>query len=335
MDAREINGVKSDKIAWSGLWSWPVRLALLMIMSWFIYYEAHIVIPKESDYLEKWTDLLRSHQTEVLLCLLLLPVNIIFEAFKWKTAVKSFHALKLRQAAKSILFGNTLGIFTPAKSGEYAGRMLHLQLRESPSGIMANLYCSLAQNAVNVLIGGFCFGLNSKFKALIDNSLTVGMVTFSLILTLMILMVYFNLGSLFGYVKKKFHRLHNTFPDHGGEILNNRQKVNILNWSLLRYLIYALQYSLVCNAFGFDLGIVLLLQGIGVIFLIQSMLILPPVMSLIARGETALLVWSVFDVEADKIILASMTIWVINVLIPAIAGTGVYTFHKYRGFKTV
>lgn len=335
MDAHELKTVNKVKITWSWLWSMPVRLALLMAMAWFIYYEAQLVIPKEADYLAKWKGLWKDNQLEVVLCFLLLPVNIIFEAFKWKTAVQSFHRLGLWQAVKSILFGNTLGIFTPAKSGEYAGRLLHLQMRESPPGILANLYCSLAQNAVNLLIGGICFGLNRKFNTLIDNSLTLGMVTFSMILTLLMLMVYFNLGTLFGFAREKFQRFFKSFSPSGGEILNGHQKINILNWSLLRYLIYALQYVLICKAFDFDLSIVLLLQGIGVIFLIQSMLILPPVMSLIARGETALLVWSVFGVEADKILLASLTLWMINVLIPAIAGTGVYSLHKYRGVKTV
>ena len=335
MDAHELKTVKKVKFNWSLLWSMPVRIALLLAMSWFIYYEAQLVIPQEADYLEKWSGLLKAHQIEVILCLLLLPVNVIFEAFKWKTAVQSFHKLDLWPAVKSILFGNTLGIFTPAKSGEYAGRLLHLQMRESPPGIMANLYCSLAQNAVNLLIGGICFGLNTNFNTLIDNSLTLGMVTFSMILTLLMLMVYFNLGTLFGFVQEKFQRFFKSFSALGGEILNSHQKVNILSWSMLRYLVYALQYVLICKAFDFDLSIFQLLQGIGVIFLIQSILILPPVMSLIARGETALLVWSVFGVEADKILLASLTLWMINVLIPAIAGTGVYSLHKYRGVKAV
>ena len=68
--------------------------------------------------------------------------------------------------------------------------------------------------------------------------------------------------------------------------------------------------------------------GVSILFLIQSGLILPPILGLIARGEAALLVWSAYGVQAGDIVSAALIIWVFNLLVPATIGF--YWFLKLK-----
>lgn len=333
MNPFKIKSFQVTGFSWTGLWWTPVKVAILIVISWLIYHEVDLVLPKNKDFIATLTSSLTLHWALFVAVIVLLPVNLFFEAVKWKYAVEEFHHLSLKQAFTSILFGNTLGMLTPAKTGEYAGRLIHLKLKESSRGLLANLYCSLAQNSINLLFGAIGFGVLSRFNVLINNNLTLGLLTFVFVFTLLLLVMYFNLEKFLALLPEGFKRKNNMAPLPDNEQYRMK-KSKVLQWSLLRYFVYATQYLLICMVFDFDVRIGFLAGGIALIFLLQSLLILPPIMSIIARGETAIFVWSFFEVDVDKILYATITLWLINVLLPSIGGALVFSFHKFRGVNS-
>ncbi|MBK8547119.1 MAG: flippase-like domain-containing protein [Saprospiraceae bacterium] len=98
-------------------------------------------------------------------CLLIMPLNWFLEALKWKSVLKPIVRLSLYESFKSIMSGVFIGIFTPARIGEYAGRLINLPENARIPSLGATFYNSIVQNGIHVVLG---FGLSYYF---IKNSL--------------------------------------------------------------------------------------------------------------------------------------------------------------------
>ena len=66
----------------------------------------------------------------LIIALILVPVNWGIETFKWKYLIKKIEYISFSKAFKSILSGVTIGIFTPNRMGEFAGRIFYLESDE-------------------------------------------------------------------------------------------------------------------------------------------------------------------------------------------------------------
>jgi len=56
--------------------------------------------------------------------IVLMPVNWFLESLKWKKLMKSFLNISIKDAIKAVLVGVSFGVVTPARLGEYGGRVL-------------------------------------------------------------------------------------------------------------------------------------------------------------------------------------------------------------------
>jgi hypothetical protein len=54
--------------------------------------------------------------------------------------------------------------------------------------------------------------------------------------------------------------------------------------------------------------------------LLQTAIPLPPIVGLLARGEVALKIWGISSQNDLSILAATFTLWVINLIIPALIG---------------
>src|SRR5690606_32769312 len=94
----------------------------------------------------------------------------------------------------------------------------------------------------------------------------------------------------------------------------------ILLLSSLRYMVYLLQYVLIMMSLGVELSFFELASCIALIYILQSGIPLPPLISFLGRTEIAVLVWSRFFVSPSLALIASVLLWSINLVIPAITG---------------
>jgi type III secretory pathway component EscU len=96
---------------------------------------------------------------------------------------------------------------------------------------------------------------------------------------------------------------------------------SLLGVSLIRYITYLSQYVLIIYFFGVTDNFFASVLGVITIFFLQSNLPLPPALSVLARGEMAIFLWSVFTTNVLGVLAASFTLWLINLVFPAILGT--------------
>jgi hypothetical protein len=100
----------------------------------------------------------------------------------------------------------------------------------------------------------------------------------------------------------------------------NKILIKALILSAMRYLVFTGQYALLLYYFGITIPFLAMISGIFLVFLIQSGIPLPPFLSMLARVEIAVIIWSVFERDVMIILSATFSLWIINLLIPSLIG---------------
>jgi hypothetical protein len=293
---------------------------LLVFVGWYIY-QYFISVSSKLDFSlsEIWL-LIKSNWGYALGLLLLSPLNSLIEAKKWQIAIYNFlPQTSVKKSLKMVYVGAAAGLVTPSKIGEYGGRLIDIPAIHYAKALVANFYCSIAQNITNLLMGFLSILLLNQLLYHNYPFLTVSFVTLISISTLILLIVYFNL-SLFIRATKKvaFLRRWITKIDIKEAVTINNDK--ILFWSIVRYTIYLIQYLLVVSLLDFEINILEKIGAIGIIFFLQSVVILPNILGIVARVEIAFFVWATVGIVNTEVILATLFLWLVNLAFPAIIG---------------
>lgn len=259
----------------------------------------------------------------LIIVVLLIPVNWILETFKWKCFTDLFQQLPFKTLLKSVIGGITLSIMTPNRIGEYGGRIVFLPKDMKWEGIMSTIMGSYTQLIVLLSCGmiGMSYFMSTILQ--LEYYAIASMTTIVTLFVLLMLFCFFNLEVVIPLAKKipGIHRLESlkkyikSLAACKKEVLNKA-----LLLAFVRYLVYSFQYFLLLSFFGVDLDLPLALVGISSIYLIQTSIPLPPLVGLIAKGEIAIFVWQYFGANEISVLAATYTIYLLNLIIPAIIG---------------
>lgn len=243
------------------------------------------------------------------------------------------------QSIKTILAGITLGIVTPARLGEYGGRLLTSDPLKKTQVISATLLGSIAQNLCNVLAGlafSYYF-LKSVFSVTYGSTFT-----FMLLIIVQIIiftLVYYNLPEVAHYIEKKIGVKYTgrySARLKSLDLYKSPLLHKVLFISLLRYITYFSQYVLMLKFLGIHADILDVTANITGIYLIQTGIPLPAFLSVFARGELAVLVWAGIGVDQITALAATFGLWFINLILPSLAGTLIlYETDIKKYFKTM
>lgn len=262
----------------------------------------------------------------LLLAITLLVLNWSLEAQKWKLAMNEFVQMDFSTSIKSVLTGVTVGLFTPAKLGEYAGRMLLVKQEERAASAISTLLNSMAQMLVTIVVGLFgaiAFADKLNYIDIDLSKIYVG----GLLGLVGIMGVFVMLPELIKYLSR-FGFLERHLISLQELKVSRRVLFSILTIGAIRYAVYVTQYICIFYFLGIEYCIVEFAGYISLVFLIQSLMPLPPIAAFIGRGGIALLVFSTLEINELVILYATLLIWVINLLLPALCGLGIIMKHK-------
>lgn len=285
-------------------------------------------IKSQPQLLASWLHIkqaLQSYQLWYLLAaVILIFFNWALEAWKWKLSVSSFHHVNFWSAYKAILCGVSFSVTTPNRVGEYFGRMMYLPDGSRLKSISVTIVSSWSQLLITVFTGmlGFIFLREDLLKAqFVSESFyqitLLGIFTGGLTLTLL----YFQ-TSFFGKLLEKWLQhtrylyLVQTLRTFNGELL-----MKLLLLSFLRYLVFVSQYYLLFVLFGVHVPAIIVWNVLGLLFLTLAVI---PSISLIEvglRGEISLLLMGLYTANSLGVGLTSVTIWFLNLVLPAIIGS--------------
>jgi len=273
----------------------------------------------------------------LLLAFFLMPINWICESGKWKYLISKIWKISWKQSITMVLQGTSLGIITPGRIGEYGGRVIQLPTESRTFGVFSTFISSLSQNTINILGGIIALLImDVKYAEVIISQKTASWIM--LLGLVFIVIVYFGSNRIFHFFssisffekrlkKKTFQRF---FP-----LWNTQGKIVVLIQSFLRYAVYCLQYFFLLRAFGIEAGSSDLIIGIALIFAIQTLLPLTPLLQFTIRGSIALTILGAYSGKTEVILAVSYTMWLINLLFPGIIGAISLYFVKRTGNHSI
>lgn len=269
----------------------------------------------------------------------LMFVNWGIEARKWQVLMQTIQQLNFWRAYKAVFSGQSLAINTPNRVGEYVGRVVYLEDGNRLRGIALTIVGSFSQTIITLIFGVIgCIIIRSdaarqniQLPFFNDSWLQV-IIYFSVAITSMLVLMYYNLSWLTKLVEKIPFVKKYSFFIQKLEDLHWRELTRILSLSLFRFVVFVIQFILLLQAFGVEIEWWRLVWLISVFYLA---LMLPPTVTLVEGSIRAYLAIKIFGLYSNNVLaieFASLGLWLINLIMPAMAGSlfilGVKLFKK-------
>ncbi len=245
---------------------------------------------------------------------LLSILNRFFEILKWQNLMASFHKISLIQATKQVLAALTAGLFTPNGVGEYAGKALFFQKKDTKKIIFLNLICNGIQMILTVFfgtIGLWILGYKYWVLGIIGVGFGFWILGFGL-----------KKITIKGYSLEKLIQKINEIPKH------IHQK-NIL-LGMCRYLVFSHQYYFLFLAFDVHLPYFTLIATIATVYFLASSLPTFQFLDFAVKGSVAVYFFGILGVNEWIVIFISTLMWFLNVVLPVVIGSYYVLNFKYK-----
>ncbi|QKZ14539.1 lysylphosphatidylglycerol synthase transmembrane domain-containing protein [Spirosoma sp. KUDC1026] len=252
--------------------------------------------------------------------LLLTPINWGFEALKWQILLRRVQPVSLIQAYQGVLAGVSLGFALPAQLGDTAGRVLSLRAHRTEA-VGASLVSGGMQFYVAIVFGAIAWPLH--LAQVPERSTPAG-------ITLVVLLALLSgLGIGFGLVRRPLlnwlerRTALRRFTSYWivAQQYDDWEIAQALGVAALRYLTFSLQFYLALRLIGIVLPPDVAAAGIGLVFLVKT---IAPAFNLLSdlgiREAAALWVFTPFGISASVLLTTTLTLWLVNVLLPVLIG---------------
>lgn len=243
--------------------------------------------------------------------LLLSVLNRLFEILKWKYLVSYLKPISLGEATKQVLASLTAGLFTPNGVGEYAGKALYFDKKETKKIVFLNLICNGIQMILTVIFG--IFGLlyfNAQYNVITSKTIAILFGGFFLLVGVLFFSKKVNIK---GYsIEKLIHKINEIpKPIH--------QKNTLL--AILRYLVFSHQYYFLFVAFDVDLPYLILIAAISSVYFLASSLPTFQFLDFAVKGSVAVYFFGILGVNEWIVVFITTLMWFLNVVLPVLLGS--------------
>lgn len=299
---------------------------LFLWLSWSIYQQLIHQSDLNNTINRLWTSLKGPDAWKVWTALALVVVNWGLEAVKWQNLLKPLEPISFLKAMRAILAGVAFSINTPNRIGEYGGRVLYVKDGHRWQAVSLTIAGSLSQLIITLATGiaGLVALLNqpslfqsSPVQQLWLQVLLYGTIAVALFLTIL----YFRLSWLVQWLEKIPRT--NNFLKHIAVIenLGVRFLLRVMFLSLLRYIVFVIQFILLLQLFVGNIPIGVACMMISIVYLVLAIIPTIALAEIGIRGKVSLLVFGMITTNTLGIIAATLAIWCINLIIPAIIGS--------------
>lgn len=251
----------------------------------------------------------------------LMLINWLLESFKWQYLSKRLSPISLWVAVEAVFCGLTWAIFTPNRIGEYGGRVMFLPNRKRVHGVFAMAVGAFAQNVITNVVGVLASLWFIYFFFELNTWLYVLLVTVSAIYLGLFLVFYFNIQWLVnGLNRVSFLKKYHRFFDIMGRY-KTKELLVVIGYSLARFFVFSFQYYLVIHLLLPQVPFIYMIITVFVFIFIQSALPSLDLLDIGVRSFTAAHLFLYITNQQIAIIAAVSSIWLINLIIPAIIGS--------------
>ena len=268
--------------------------------------------------------------------ILLSFVNWGLEAKKWQLMMYDLQPIKYWIAFKAVLSGVTFSLNTPNRIGEYGGRILYVTSGNRLKAISLSIAGSICQLAITLFMG--CGGLIYLiYFSDFSNDVIMGILPFWMKVFLLItiaasLVVLFFLLKLPWIIQLAEKINWMKRPIKYIKVLDNFKTdllFKLLLLSLLRYIVFVIQYLFLIKILQVETEWVQGFWIIAILFLVMAIIPSIAIAELGIRGKFSTALFGLYSANIIGILAASFGIWLINLFIPALAGSFFIIGHKF------
>jgi hypothetical protein len=281
-----------------------VKLLIVVGAFYFIYNQ--LASNDKLDW-EKFMILFHKNQSfgGILFFLLLSFLNRYFEILKWQNLAQVVKPISIYEATKQVLAALTLGVFTPIGVGEYAGKALYFDKKDTKKIIFLNLIC----NGIQIVATGF-FGILGMLL------LGYWLWSFSIILITIAFL-------LFSYFTKQIKIKGYSIDDLLDSINEIPKKIHRKNFILgmCRYLVFSHQYYFLFLAFDVDLSYTTLMATITTVYFLASVIPSFQFLDFALKGSLAVYFFGIHGVNEWVVVFVTTLMWFLNIVLPVIIGS--------------
>ncbi|SDL89226.1 hypothetical protein SAMN05421813_103159 [Daejeonella rubra] len=298
-----------------------IKIAVVGLAFWFIFQKI-----SNNQNIDNFKSLLSTLSISSVLMImtsvfLLMFLNWFIEALKWKYLVSGIEKISTWKAVESVFCGLTWAVFTPNRIGEYGGRVFFLSPRKRIMGVIAMSVGAIGKMVITNVLGSLALlWFVIRFTGL-NSFIDFGLGFLVLVFCSLFLLFYFNIKWVYGLlIKINFLKRFKHFF-----IILSRYKhsdiLRILIYSLSRYLIFTTQYFLIIHFLVPDIQVFDMVMILFVFYFIQSALPSLDLLDIGVRASVATYFFAFVTNQEIAIMAAIASIWLINLIIPAILGS--------------
>lgn len=296
-----------------------------IILSWSLYSQ----IEKQPDLNQRWIQIVNGWDNRKFwLVIFLMFVNWGIESRKWQLLINHVQHFSFGKAFKSVLSGCSVTMLTPNRIGEYGGRILYVAEEHRIKAISLSLVGSISQLLVTMVMG--CIGLLylRYLSHNISNALAVlpvfwgdVLIYLSFGVTFILLLFYLRLGWLVRTMERLPSLQKAVYHIRVLDEFDNKHLVQILFLSFIRYLVFVLQYVLMLQVMQIEIPVVLCFWLMTVFYLVMAVAPSIGFIELPVRVSASWVIFKLYTSNELGVGTASLGIWLINLVIPAVIGS--------------
>ncbi len=294
---------KTNKI--TGTWGWILRtlFALSVVFTLFFTYQSKLRFDSFS-----WQFI--THPA-FYISISLVFINYLFEYKKWQLVLNTLNINNRKSTTvQSFFAGIITGLLTPNMQGNFLGRIYYFDRKQRVSITLLTLLGNFAALWITIgfgLIGAYFFVIDDINPSLV-NSLGLTFLVFSLLFYFT-----FERWNIYPRKWKWLLRLKNILQE------NPKFRIKTAVWTIARYIVFSTQYVLLLTACGLSFDIHLV-YAVFTIYFISTLIPSVFLGKIGVRESVSLLVLASFTTNASLILTASLLIWFINLVLPALCG---------------
>lgn len=264
------------------------------------------------------------------LVIILMLANWSCEALKWKVLVGHLQKISFLTAFQAILSGLSVSVAmnTPNGAGEYFGRILYVKQGNRIRAITLTLVGSISQLIVTMVLGtAGLFLLRDKLynaagetysssSNLVD-TIAYASTAFAIFLTA----VYFELSWLVKLLETIPFVQKYSFFIQKLEDFKLKELLKVLLISVVRYSVFVVQYLLLLQVFNVGINPITAFWLITIMFLVLAAVPTIALAELGVRGQVSVFLFGLYSSNTLGIVFTASAIWLINLVVPALAGS--------------
>ncbi len=298
-----------------------LKIGILLLTIWFVY--RHVNHNKNLGQFVNRIQKIGETQvyTALISVTVLMFLNWVLEAVKWKYLTKLLEKMSLWKAIEAVFCGLTMAIITPNRVGEYGGRILYLPPRKRIHGIFAMAVGSFGQNTVTNVVGTLSLLYFIYTYQQLNFWLSFGATLLGAVFITVFLLFYFRIRWLVFLLDKvrflqKYHRFFSIMAKYSFP-----QLCSVMLLSLARFAVFSSQYYILIHILLPDLKLVPVMMMVFNLFFIQSAIPSLDLLDIGVRNFIANYLFGFITTQSVAIMACVSCIWLINLIIPAVIGS--------------